>query len=156
MNTIIRIIDGKDMRYPTVGDYQEKDGIQYITVADMANEDYNFLVALHEFVESYLCKKRGIKEEDISKFDIEFEKNRKEDDNSEPGDDPNAPYKKEHFFATNIERQMALELGVDWNEYDKTVCELEVGPEEDNKEYKVRYKRESEIHNESNFIADIN
>ena len=87
----------------------------------MGNEDYEFLVAVHELIEQYLCKKRNIKEPDISAFDIEFEKNRQPGNEDEPGDDPSAPYRKEHFFATSIERLIAAELGVDWQEYDKKI-----------------------------------
>jgi hypothetical protein len=38
-----------------------------------------------------------------------------------PGDDPRAPYHKQHVFAENIERLLAAELGVDWSAYDKEV-----------------------------------
>ena len=40
------------------------------------------------------------------------------------GDNVNAPYRKEHFFATNLERLFASELGVDWFEYDRYVDAL--------------------------------
>jgi hypothetical protein len=40
---------------------------------------------------------------------------------TEPGDDPRAPYHKQHVFAENIERLLAAELGVDWSAYDKEV-----------------------------------
>ena len=36
----------------------------------------------------------------------------------------NAPYRKEHFFATNLERLLAAELKVDWFEYDRYVDAL--------------------------------
>ena len=41
-----------------------------------------------------------------------------------PGDNINAPYRREHFFATNIERLFAGELNVDWFEYDRYVDAL--------------------------------
>lgn len=112
-------------RYETVGDWEIRpDGSLKIEVSDMQNEDYAFLVAIHEAVEVWLCKKRGITEDEVNAFDIEYEKNRPEGDESEPGDAHDAPYRKEHFFATNIERQIAAELGVDWAEYDKAVMNL--------------------------------
>lgn len=110
-----------EMRYPTTGDYWEEDEATQVRVRDMGNEDYEFLVALHELVEMYLTKKRGIPIADIDNFDIEYEKNRKEGDKSEPGNDPHAPYYKEHRFAENIERQMALELVIDWFVYNDIV-----------------------------------
>jgi hypothetical protein len=36
---------------------------------------------------------------------------------SEPGDDPRAPYYREHQFASGMERLMAAELGIDWQQY---------------------------------------
>jgi hypothetical protein len=90
----------------------------------MGNEDYAFLVGLHEQIEQHLCLKRGITEESISAFDIAYEANRPEGDESEPGDHPDSPYRKEHFFATNIERMIALELGVEFAEYSKAVMSL--------------------------------
>ena len=127
LNISIKTIPHKKHRYETVGDYFDKDGKTHILVSDMNNEDYELLVAIHEILEQHLCKKRGIKEKDITKFDIAFEKRRaagKEPEDAEPGDHPNAPYRKEHFFATNIERTVALELGVNWAAYDDKVMSL--------------------------------
>lgn len=108
----------KDQRYETIGDYWiDSSNIDQIRVSLLGNDDYEFLVAVHELIEMYLCKKRGIKDEDITAFDIKFEKKRKKGNTDEPGDDSKAPYRKEHFFATNIERMIASELGVDWNKY---------------------------------------
>lgn len=129
MRIDIQSIPHGNQRYETVGDYWEEEMlggkvIRHIRVSDMGNEDYEFLVALHEMVESFLCKKRGISEESITEFDMEFEKNRPEGNTDEPGNDQNAPYKKEHQFATRVEKMMAEELGVDWNEYDNAVINL--------------------------------
>lgn len=85
------------------------------------------LVAIHELVEVCLCKERGIKQSDVDAFDIQFEKEREQGlhlQDEEPGFAPNAPYLKEHTFATLIEKEMAVQLGVDWGTYDKTVMEL--------------------------------
>jgi len=46
-----------------------------------------------------------------------YERNRREGDLGEPGDDPRAPYYREHQFASGMERLMAAELGVDWQQY---------------------------------------
>lgn len=121
MKIIIQTIPHSEMRYDTCGDYWEENGIMKIRVSDMGNDDYSFLVAIHEMIEQHLCKKRGITEESITHFDIEFEKNREKGNDDEPGDDPRSPYKREHFFATTIERLVASELGVDWQEYEKEI-----------------------------------
>jgi hypothetical protein len=121
----IETIPHDQHRYETVGDYWiDENGVKQLRVSDMQNSDYEFLVALHELIEQKLCEKRGISEQAITEFDIVFEKTRQDGDDSEPGDNQFAPYRKEHFFATNIERLMAAELGVDWKAYDDTVMNL--------------------------------
>lgn len=120
-------IDHKQQRYETVGDWQWKDNNKenlLITISDMKDWRYNFLVAFHEQIEVMLCKKRNISQEDVDKFDIEYEKNRKDGDFSEPGDSPDAPYHKEHVIATKFERKMAGELGVCWEDYETAIYSL--------------------------------
>lgn len=110
------------MRYATAGDYEEIDGAVRIKVFEQGSEDKNFLVAIHELVEQYLCKKRGITNKMIDDFDFKYEEERAEDDDtSEPGDAPDCPYKNEHRFAMIVEQMMAHELCVDWHEYDKNI-----------------------------------
>jgi hypothetical protein len=125
MNSNIKSIPHNEHRYETVGDYWlDEKGVTQFRVSDMGNEDYHFLVGIHELVEEYMTRKRGIKETDIKAFDEAFEAKRAPGNTDEPGDDPAAPYRKEHRFAENIERQIALELGVDWAEYTRAVESL--------------------------------
>lgn len=130
MDIDVQVIEHKNQRYETVGDWlflydtKKKPVKLLIYVSSMTNPYYEFLVARHEMDEAMLCLKRGIKEEDVSIFDKAYEKNRPEGDISEPGDDPLAPYRKEHFFATTVERLMAAELNIDWSEYDKAIQNL--------------------------------
>ena len=128
MDIHIQTIPHKQQRYETVGDYfANSDGSTEVRISDMGNEDYAFLVALHELIEFWLTQKRGIKEEDITAFDIMFEEERKEGKHSaedEPGDDPRAPYRDEHRIATIIEMLIARELEVDWFKYDEAVTNV--------------------------------
>ena len=108
-----------------MGDWKVKNGqLRQICVSDMGNEDYAFLVALHELVEGYLCVKRKISDEVVTDFDKEYEARRPEGDTSEPGNDLRAPYHKEHVFATYMERFMAEELKVDWRKYEEAIYAL--------------------------------
>ena len=122
----IKVIPHNQQRYETVGDWYFNPDNNRLTirVSAMRNKQYEFLVALHEQVEAMLCIERGICEKEITLFDMAFEAKREEGNTDEPGDDPAAPYKKEHFFATNVERQMAAELEVDWRKYDEAVNSL--------------------------------
>jgi hypothetical protein len=124
INIEIKTVPHKDQRYNTVGDYSFKDGKESILVSDMNNWKYETLVAIHEIIEEVLCRDRNIKDEDITNFDEEFDKNRPAGDFSEPGDDESAPYHKEHMFATEVEKMLAKKLNVDWDEYNNKIAEF--------------------------------
>ena len=123
MRINIETIPHENQRYPTVGDYWEDgDQVEQVRVSELPDWRYEALVAVHELIELILSKHRGIAEEAISEFDIAFEQSREHGQVlGEPGDDPRAPYRKEHFFATNLERLLAAELGVDWFAYERLV-----------------------------------
>jgi hypothetical protein len=125
---IITIVDihHNQQRYETCGDwYWDKYGNLMITVSDTGEWKKNFLIAYHELTEVMLCRLRGVPQEDVDKFDMEYEVNRKPEDlTSEPGDSLQAPYHNEHVFATKMERLMAEELGVNWNDYEESIYNL--------------------------------
>ncbi len=123
----IKPIPHDSQRYPTAGDYWDDMGTWRFRVSKMGNKKYELLVILHEFVEWMLTQDRGIKEPDIMAFDMLFEDEiqaGKQDPDAEPGNDPRAPYFKEHQVATEIEKRIAAELGVDWEAYDQAVMSL--------------------------------
>jgi hypothetical protein len=125
MEIVIKFIPHKEQRYETVGDYwEDQDGNLQIRVSEMKNEMYNGMVAVHELVEFLLCRKNGVSEDAITKFDIAFEKKRKKGNVDEPGFDNKAPYRKEHTAATAVEMIMCSATGVSWNNYDKKVNSL--------------------------------
>lgn len=125
MKILIETIPHKEQCYNTPGDWRrDADGALRIKVSEEIGDKFAFLVALHELIEVTLCEERGITCEAVDKFDTAFERTRPKNDDSEPGDAPDAPYKKEHFFATSIERLMCAEMGIDWNEYDAAISKL--------------------------------
>lgn len=129
MQIIIRTIPHTEQRYVTCGDWWfNEDGDLQIRVSDLSNQDMESLIASHELVEALLCKKRGIDEKDVTRFDERYELARKDYPEimgeTEPGDHPKAPYNKEHEFATRLEHSLSMELGVDWQEYNKKVNDL--------------------------------
>lgn len=129
MKIVIETIPHSQQRYETVGDWffeQTKNCglILHIKVSSMQNADMEILVAIHELIEAILCSKRGITQQVVDAFDESFEFVREKGDDSEPGDSPDAPYRKEHLFTTGIEKLMAAELDVDWQAYEKAVNEL--------------------------------
>lgn len=125
LDIVIKTIPHEGQRYATVGDWQWKsDGRLVITVSDMKDWKKEFLVARHELDEVMLCRARGITQEQVDRFDIDYEASRLEGDTSEPGDSLDAPYRAEHFFATSIERLLAAELKVDWTNYEEVINSL--------------------------------
>jgi hypothetical protein len=124
----IETIPHNQHRYETVGDWwRDKKGVLQIRVSDMGDHRYEFLVVLHELIETILCEHRGIKEEVVSAFDKQYETEREEGkhgESDEPGFDTKAPYVREHTMASGVEMIIGQELGVDWNTYDKTVMSL--------------------------------
>ena len=121
------VIPHSAQRYNTVGDYYSPyPSSLELRISDLENTDYEFLVLIHELVEAYLCAKRGISEPEITAFDMAFR------GAGGPGNRLDAPYHKEHVFAENIERQIAAEMGVDWETYSVAVdaiCEAGKGPD---------------------------
>ena len=123
MKIVIETIPHERHRYPTVGDYWiDPDNTLQIRVSSLGNELQEVAVAIHELIEVMLCRQRGIDLQSIDEFDMEYERSRTpEDQTSEPGDAIDAPYRLEHRFAENIERQFIHEAGIDWDEYNEKV-----------------------------------
>lgn len=117
MNITVTVIDHNDQRYSTCGDWVFEGDDLHIYISKMGDWRYETLVAIHEIAEVVLCKERGISQKAVDKFDIEFEKNRQDGDESEPGDCVDAPYQNEHSYATGIERILCAALGIKWDEY---------------------------------------
>jgi len=116
MEIFIKAQPYQDMRYSTCGDYwfDAEEGRYDIRVVETGNDDYDFLIMLHELIEMYLVKKRGISEPDIMAFDIKFDESDKE---GAPGDEIDCPAYKEHQFAEGMERIMCNEMNIPWHTY---------------------------------------
>ncbi len=125
MKVKIKTIPHQGQRYPTCGDWYWEGDTLIIKVSKMSDWRYEALVAFHEFAEAMMCKEQNISEHDITNYDIDFEFQRANGVvDGEPGDSEHAPYRGQHFVATNLERILAHELGVDWSKYDKEVSNL--------------------------------
>ena len=145
MNIAVKIIPHNEHRYPTCGDWWfTPEGDLEIRVSKMSDWRYECLVAFHELCEVLICKHLGITQEAVDAFDIQFEKDRERraalsesgaaadvreceslpGPDDEPGDHKDAPYRVQHFIATNCERILALALGVNWADYDGEVVSL--------------------------------
>lgn len=125
LNIDIKTISHNQQRYETCGDYygDAEKGLHF-RVSSLDDCYSEFLIALHEQIEYFLCRIRGISNEAIDKFDIEFEANRIPEDESEPGDHIEAPYHNEHMFAIKIEKMVCEEFGINWNDYEQAIQSL--------------------------------
>jgi hypothetical protein len=146
----IQVIPHNEQRYETCGDWVVEGDKLTVFASDLAPSsngddlvaEYGpLLVGLHEAIEAILCCRRGIKQEDVDAFDKDFEKARAETGSvakfhfrgrtlaidEEPGDQEDAPYFREHQFATNVEFLIAHELGVNPGRYEEAVNELSRG-----------------------------
>ena len=132
MKISIESVPHSEQRYKTPGDYfwsdsKDDTGDLTIRVSKMKDWRHEILIIVHELVECVLCKYFNIRETDITAFDGNYERERKEGFHSasdEPGHDPESPYRNEHFFAEAIERMVAVALKVDWTKYAEEVNSL--------------------------------
>lgn len=112
--------------YATAGDWRFwTNGSLEVTVSQMGDPDAEFVVMIHELIEAYLCRKNSITHDQVSEFDRLFEAERENGKHSamaEPGDDPRAPYRRTHQFATAIEMLILHELGGSWPDHCREIA----------------------------------
>lgn len=112
-------VDGADWWFDSNGDLQ-------VRICPMTDWRYEALLGIHEAFEAILCKHNGVTQAEVDTFDQEYDKTHTFD--SEAGDDPHAPYRKEHCLATAAERILCAELGVCWETYDTELNMTYPGP----------------------------
>lgn len=117
---IIEVIPHEEQRYETLGDYYfDDEGVLQIRISKMKENKHEMLVAVHELIEVLQTESNGVTEPAIVAFDKKFEERREPGNEDEPGDDPIAPYVKEHCIATAVERLMCALIGYSWKYYEE-------------------------------------
>lgn len=124
-------------RYNTIGDWTVQDdgtilirvskmpAITSRTEAKISGRRQEFLIAIHELIEAFLCSERDITSAAVDEFDFKYNSNeRMQDTSSEAGDHPDSPYRRQHCIATGIERMLAVLLRVDWHFYELNIERL--------------------------------
>lgn len=129
MNIHIKIIHNDAHRTPHGGGkitgadwYFDDKGDLQVRVSKMSDQRYEMALALHEMVEALLCHLDGVSQNDVDVFDTEYDKTHDASNNA--GDDPHAPYRIQHNWATAIERTFTGAANVDWETYDKELEKL--------------------------------
>lgn len=123
MSTNRRLLDFKKltfevrdvMRYDDVGDYFDDTIVAY----DFGDDVITNAIFLHEFVEYMLIKSSGIDPKLIDMFD------------TEEGAEEKYPreyklYEEFHDTANRVERKFIENLGINWEDYDKTIYSKKV------------------------------
>lgn len=71
-----------------------------------------------------MCAANGVSQAIVDEFDMQYEANRKPGDESEPGDQKDAPYFVQHGISIGIERIAATQMGLSWPEHESAIGKL--------------------------------
>lgn len=118
MTIILSVVPHAAQRYDTVGDWTwngDRLEIRVSKEVGKTRQDFVALVFVHELTEAMLCRRDGVPESVIDRFDMSYP------GSGEPGDDPSAPYHREHQAAEHVERALAASLGIDWRSYERAL-----------------------------------
>lgn len=125
MRIVIETIPHRQQRYPTLGDWIWTGDDLTIQVSESGDWRSDVLVALHEFVEVFLCKDAGVTQDIVDAFD------KAHLDSADPGDEVDAPYRDQHCFAMAVERMMAAAMNYPWKQHEDTLADVESGRPKD-------------------------
>lgn len=119
MNIVMNVIPHKRQRYNTVGDWQVNHTADTLifNISFLGDWKMEACLFIHEYVEAVRCLADGVTMESVDIWDLNFK------GEGEPGDDPKAPYHKQHVEASKVERVLARQLGVNWQEYENKLEE---------------------------------
>ncbi len=130
MNITIKIIpreahrpevDGCDWYYDEAGDLQ-------IRISPMSCEAYEHALILHELFEALACRHDGVTQKQVDDFDLAYDKAHPNEPDLGAGDDPEAPYHKQHNLATVVDRLFISSCGLKWADYDSELASIWPGP----------------------------
>jgi hypothetical protein len=128
MDILIKVVPESEQRPEVNGAdwFWDKDGNLQVRVSPMGDWRYEVLLGIHEAVEAVCCMDAGVSQAEVDAFDLEYDKTHTFD--VDAGDEPLAPYARQHCIATAVERILCAELGVNWKLYDDTLKETYPGP----------------------------
>jgi hypothetical protein len=115
--SIVQMPTERMQEFDEVGDYIGNHIIAYDTGIDL----YNQLILLHELVEYFVIRLKGLDWQDIDFFD-KIAKNKK----LLPRFPEYKYYRQAHKIALGVERKIITFLGQDWKEYNKFILGINV------------------------------
>jgi hypothetical protein len=111
----LRIVPQRKQRYDTEGDWlwTAANALEVRISREVGEDDprYGMLMFMHELIEALLCRSAGVTGACVDAFDFAYQ------GSGEPGDQPLAPYHRQHVAAQAAERALAEALGVNWGKY---------------------------------------
>lgn len=114
-------VDGADWYFDEKGDLQ-------VRVAPMSDWRYEIALAFHEAFEAALCKDHGVSQQEVDAFDRAFELAHPDQPDLNAGDEQTAPYRREHNYATIVDRLFIGACGLNWKDYDDELAATYPGP----------------------------
>jgi hypothetical protein len=115
----VHVVPHEQQRYETVGDWVWKDDSLEVTISDLSDDRFNLLVAAHEVTEALLARRAGVTEQQVDEWDLAHL------DADEPGEVEGCPYFTQHARASEVERLLAVLMGVDWEAYSSSFERLD-------------------------------
>lgn len=114
MNYTLTVVPRKEVRNSgggQVGDWTEDGKISTVNIGD---DGSNFLVLLHELFEAELCRRAGITDAQVTKWD-------KKNPDRDPGICSDCPYTAQHGGAMILERVAADLMGISFEAHEKRI-----------------------------------
>ena len=116
MKIRVNIVEPETQRYETSGDYfYNRKGYLIFRISKQKTRFLEKMQLIHELIEQTLCEYSAILHERIDEFDMNYDM--KNSTYQEPGDDPNAPYHKQHVLAKDVEKMICKQLNLNFDEY---------------------------------------
>lgn len=130
MDILIRVIPESEMRPEVNGAdwfWDEKGDLQ-VRVSPMSDWRYEVALAFHEAFEACLCKQNGVSQKSVDDFDMAYDLAHPDQPDLNAGDELDAPYRREHNYATIVDRLFIGACGLDWKAYDDELATTYPGP----------------------------
>lgn len=129
MNVSIRIVPESKQRTCVSGcDWQFNGDDLLVLISPLSDWRREMLLGFHEAAEAVMCKQAGVTQKQVDDFDLEFDKMHPNEPDLGAGDDPAAPYFRQHIAAQAMESILCTELGVNWDDYMKELASKYPGP----------------------------
>lgn len=126
MNIFIKTIPNEEIKlrhgFTACDWWWEVEDLQVVVATEITNWREAMSLAIHEATEALMCKHLGITHQQVDLFDAQYQARHESDLNA--GDEPDAPYRVPHNYATAIERILTGVLEVDWKTYDFNLDKL--------------------------------